>query len=242
MGSVVIHMVAAAVLVVAGSASATDIPPLLNKYNCTNCHSIDVQMIGPSWMDISTAYSNNGKTGIGIPVSDILSSKTAEEWLKLKISHGGAGNWGPVLMPAIDPVDTWQANLDQLVKGIMGLSRGTTLKADMLKLADEHRCTACHSIETKVVGPSWMDISKAYNSNGTTTYGVKVSDILKSKTPEEWLTLKISHGGMGNWGVMLMPAIEYRGQTGTSDIKQEETGKHDDIMEMVKFILGLAKK
>lgn len=239
MKSVFTNMVAAAALMFTGGVLAADMPPLAQKYNCTNCHSVDVKMIGPSWMDISKAYNSNGKTAIGTPVSELLRSKTAEEWLKYKISHGGAGNWGTVLMPATDPSDTWQANLDILVKDIMGLSKGSASKTDMLKMADKYHCTACHSIDKKVIGPSWMDISRAYNGNGATSYGVNVSDILRSKTPEEWLTLKISHGGMGAWGNMLMPAIEYKGQSNT---KQDDVKKHDDIMELVKFILGLAKK
>ena len=239
---IVIYMVAAAVLMFTGSALATDMPPLAKKYGCTDCHAIDVKMIGPSWMDISKAYNNNGKTSIGIPISDILSSKTAEEWLKLKITHGGAGNWGTVLMPPMDPNDTWQANMNKLVKDIMGLSKGRTSKEDMLKLANFFHCTACHSIDEEAIGPSWMVISNVYNSNGTTPYGVKVSDILKRKTSEEWLILKISHGGLGNWGVMLMPAIEYRVLTSPSDFKLDETKKHEETRELVKFILGLTKK
>ncbi|MBI3221554.1 MAG: hypothetical protein HYZ46_00360 [Nitrosomonadales bacterium] len=239
MKSAFTNMVAAAVLMVTGSALAVDMPPLAQKYNCTNCHSVDVKMIGPSWMDISKAYNNNGKTAIGTPVSELLRSKTAEEWLKYKISHGGAGNWGTVLMPATDPSDRWQADLDLMVKDIMSLSKGGAAKGSLLKTADKYHCAACHAMDKKVIGPSWMDISKAYSSNGTTAYGVKVSDILGSKTPEEWLLQKISHGGMGAWGTMLMPAIEYKGQ---ADAKKDDVKKHDDIMELVKFIMGLAKK
>ena len=242
MKSIVINMVAAAGLMVAGSALATEMPPLVQKYGCSNCHAIDVKMIGPSWTDISRAYNNNGKTSIGIPTAEILRSKTAEEWLKLKISHGGAGNWGTVLMPGNDPSDTWQANLDTMVKSILGLSKGSTSKEDMLKTANTYYCTGCHAIDKKVIGPSWMDVSKAYNNNGTTGYGVKVADILRSKTPEEWLTLKISHGGLGNWGTMVMPAMEYRGKAVQSSRSQDDPKKRDDIKKLVTFILDLEKK
>lgn len=242
MKSVVINMVTAAVLMVAGDTLAIDMPPLAQKYNCTNCHAIDVKMIGPSWMDISKAYNNNGKTSIGIPIADILSSKTAEEWLKYKISHGGAGTWGTVMMPATDPMDSWQENMGRLVKDILDLSKGGALKEDMLRLANYYRCSACHSLDSKLIGPSWMDISKFYNGNGTTPYGVKASDVLRSKTPEEMLNFRISHGGLGNWGVMLMPAMEYRIPTGSGDFKPDEAKKHEDLVELVKFIMSLAKK
>lgn len=232
----------AAMLLGIADALATEMPPLAKKYNCTNCHAIDVKMIGPSWMDISKAYNENGKTSIGIPISDILRSKTAEEWLKYKISHGGAGTWGTVLMPATDPNDTWQENMDKLVKDILGLSKGSTSKEGMLQLANYYRCSACHAMDSKLIGPSWMDISKFYNSNGTTPYGVKASDMLSSKTPEEMLNFRISHGGLGNWGVMLMPAMEYRIPTGAGDFKPSENQKHEDLIELVKFILNLAKQ
>jgi len=231
----------AAMLLVAGSALAIDMHPLAKKYNCTNCHAIDVKMIGPSWMDISKAYNENGKTSIGIPISEILRSKTAEEWLKYKISHGGAGVWGTVLMPATDPGDTWQNNMDVLVKDILALSKGGNTKESIQLLAKHYRCSACHAMDSTLIGPSWMDISKYYNSNGTTPYGMKASDVLRSKTAEEMLNFRISHGGLGNWGVMLMPAMEYRIPTGSDDFKPSEAQKHDDIIELVKFIMDLAK-
>ncbi len=99
-------------------------------------------------------------------------------------------------------------------------------------LAKKNGCNACHAIDHKVVGPAWMDVSKAYNTNGTTTTGKKVSDILKehnAKTPEEWLVQKVSHGGSGNWGKAAMSANDPKGK------------KQDQIKELVAFVMGLAK-
>ena len=76
---------------------------------------------------------------------------------------------------------------------------------EMPESAKKLKCDACHSIEKKIVGPAWMDVSKAYNSNGTTASGNKVSDILAGKTAEESLLIKVSEGGAGNWGTMPMP-------------------------------------
>lgn len=241
MKSIVINVISAVTLLVTGSVWATSMPPLAKKYGCTNCHAFDVKMIGPSFMDISIAYNINGKTSNGTPVSAILGSKTAEEWLKQKISHGGAGIWGTVLMPATDPSDTSQASMDMLVKDILGLSEGSSSNDDMLNLANYYHCSACHSLDKPGIGPSWMDISKVYNSKGTTPYGVKVSDTLKSKTAEEWLILKISHGGLGNWGTMLMPPIEYRTRPGSTAAEHNEAGTAKDIRKLARIILGLAK-
>ena len=119
---------------------------------------------------------------------------------------------------------------------------GSALAVDMPPLAKKHNCVACHAMDKKVVGPSWMDISKAYNSVGATGSAVnptaykvthKVADILaknNSKTTEEWLLKKVSKGGAGDWGTMPMPANDPSG------------AKAADLKELVKFIMSLDKK
>jgi len=236
------NMFSALLIAFTWNSFATEMPALAKKNHCTNCHAIEVKMIGPSWMDVSRAYNNNGKTSTGKHVSEILRSKTAEEWLKQKISYGGAGTWGTVLMPSIDPSSNLQEKMDNLVAGIMGLSNGRTSSEIFIKMADSYRCTACHALNQQSIGPSWMDISSVYNNNGTTPYGVKVTDILKKKTAEEWLMLKVSHGGLGNWGGMLMPAMEYVVKPGSFDTAVKEDERYSDMQELVKFILDLAKK
>lgn len=84
---------------------------------------------------------------------------------------------------------------------------GSVFAEDMPDLAKKSGCTACHSVDKKVVGPAWADVGKAYNSNGATTTGKKVSEILaenKAKTAEEYLIQKVSKGGKGNWGTAAM--------------------------------------
>jgi len=95
--------------------------------------------------------------------------------------------------------------------------RGGVMAIDMPPLAKKHNCNACHSVEKRVVGPAWRDVSKAYNNVGATGSAVdpaaykvsnKVPDILSknnARTSEEWLLHKISNGGSGNWGTMPMP-------------------------------------
>ena len=80
-------------------------------------------------------------------------------------------------------------------------------------LARKYNCTACHAIDKKVVGPAWMDVSKKY----------------KGQDVEAKLIAKVSKGGSGSWGSMPMPPNDQAG------IKQE------DMKELVKFILALAK-
>ena len=91
---------------------------------------------------------------------------------------------------------------------------GSTLATEMPELAKKNGCVACHKIDTKLVGPAWMDVSIKYKGDAT------AADMLLNK---------VSKGGKGTWGTMPMPA-------------QDPTGaKQADIKELVKFILGLAK-
>ena len=122
------------------------------------------------------------------------------------------------------------------------MAAGSALAADMPPLAKKHNCVACHSVEKKMVGPSWRDVSKAYNSVGATGSAVdaaaykttvKVADILaknNAKSADEWLLHKVSKGGSGDWGTMPMPANDASG------------AKQADLKELVKFILALEKK
>ena len=119
---------------------------------------------------------------------------------------------------------------------------GNTWAVDMPATAKKLNCTACHTIEQRLVGPAWRDVSKAYNNVGATgsvvnpaVYKVtnKVADVLaknNAKTVDEWLLHKVSKGGSGDWGTMPMPANDPSG------------AKEADIKELVKFILGLEKK
>lgn len=242
MKPIVINIIAMAALLTTASALATDMPLLAKKHGCIVCHAIDKRIIGPSWMEISKAYNNNTKTSMGIPISDILRKKTPEEYMKMRITGGGAGTWGVVMMPPTDPAHIWQDKMDLMIKGIIGLSKGKTPKEELLNLTNQYSCQACHSMDKKDgdIGPSWMDISGFYNNSLTSPYGLKVSDVLKSMTAEEWLLHKIAHGGLGYWGMMLMPAIEYRALPDSVEMKPED--KYPEFKELIRFILDLAKK
>lgn len=81
-----------------------------------------------------------------------------------------------------------------------------------LALAQKSNCLACHSIDKKIVGPAWMDVSRRYKG---------VEGI------EQKLVVKVSTGGYGNWGNMPMPAL-------APDVKEK------DIRTLVRFILNLS--
>ncbi len=99
----------------------------------------------------------------------------------------------------------------------------SALAADMPLLARQSNCSACHSIDKKMVGgPSWMDVSMRYKNTTSYTYNGKEYPLL------EGLIMKVSKGGSGNWGSMPMPA-------------NAPAIKEADIKALVIFVLGLAK-
>jgi len=106
MKSIIVSMVAAAGLMVAGSVLATDMPDLATKSGCTACHKIDKKVVGPSWMDVAVKYKGDA---------------SAAAKLDTKIAKGGSGAWGPMPMPG-NPKLT-DAERKELVDFIMGLAK-----------------------------------------------------------------------------------------------------------------------
>ncbi len=86
-----------------------------------------------------------------------------------------------------------------------------------LELAKASGCLACHSVDKKVVGPAWMDVSTKYKGNAAAK-----ADLIS----------KVKAGGKGNWtavtGGVPMPPYSPR-------VSDENIGK------LVDFVLGLAK-
>lgn len=101
MKSIVISMMVAAGLMVAGSAMATDMPAVAKKNNCTACHAVDKKVVGPAWKDVAKKY--DGKV----------------DHLADKIKKGGAGNWGSMPMPANPKVS--DADMKEILAFIAGL-------------------------------------------------------------------------------------------------------------------------
>jgi cytochrome c len=58
-------------------------------------------------------------------------------------------------------------------------------------LAKAKNCMACHSVNTKIVGPAYKDIAKKY---------------VGQKTAQDMLVQKVLKGGGGVWGAVPMPA------------------------------------
>ena len=80
-----------------------------------------------------------------------------------------------------------------------------------LDLAKKSGCLACHSIEKKIVGPAWKDVSAKYKGDA----GAR-----------DKLIAKVKKGGKGVWGPAPMPPYSPR----VSDA---------NIEKLVDFVLGL---
>lgn len=94
------------------------------------------------------------------------------------------------------------------------VSPGSASDANVLKVARENNCTACHEIDKKKVGPAWMDIARKYKGDASA---------------EARLIAKVSKGGSGAWGSVPMPANDSGGT------------KQEQMKELVQFILSLDK-
>ena len=86
-----------------------------------------------------------------------------------------------------------------------------------LELAKKSGCLACHSVEKKIVGPAWQDVSNKYKGDA----GAKAR-----------LIEKIKKGGKGNWTEVTggVPMPPYSPRVAEADIEK-----------LVDFVLGLAK-
>jgi cytochrome c len=89
MKSVIVSMIAAAGLMVAGSVMADDGAALLKKGNCMGCHKMEGKLVGPGFADVAKKYK--GDAG-------------AAAKLEAKVAKGGAGVWGTMPMPAMNNV------------------------------------------------------------------------------------------------------------------------------------------
>jgi len=78
------------------------------------------------------------------------------------------------------------------------------------KLLQASGCTACHSVDKKLVGPAYKDVAAKYRGN---------------KSAEANLIKKVKAGGKGNWGDIPMPP--------NGHVKDE------DIKTLVQWILLL---
>lgn len=108
---------------------------------------------------------------------------------------------------------------------------GSALAVDMPPEVQDFHCDGCHAIDHRILGPSWMDVSRRYKGKKTYKYSMSGSDAPDAKEYPivDGLVMKISRGGSGNWGSEPMIA------------NNALRNKQGEIRHIVQFILGLAK-
>lgn len=67
---------------------------------------------------------------------------------------------------------------------------GVALADEGKDLARKNACLSCHSVDKKIVGPSYKDVAKKYASD---------------KNAHDRLVAKVKAGGSGVWGDVPMP-------------------------------------
>ncbi len=104
MKSIVVSMLAAAGLMVAGSALAADMPAE-GKAKCGACHSIDKKGVGPAWKDVAAKYKDD---------------KDAVSKIAANVAKGGSFGWKMGNMPP-KGMGATDAEIQSLSKFIAGL-------------------------------------------------------------------------------------------------------------------------
>ncbi|HET7731547.1 MAG TPA: c-type cytochrome [Usitatibacter sp.] len=91
----------------------------------------------------------------------------------------------------------------------LGLAIAATPALANEELAKKSACTACHSIDKKLVGPAYKDVANKYRGDAKA---------------EDKLVEKVKKGGSGVWGQIPMPP---------NNVKDE------DAKALVKWILSI---
>ena len=72
----------------------------------------------------------------------------------------------------------------------LSLAGGAAFAADAQQLLKDKACLACHTLNTKLVGPAYKEVAAKYKTR---------------KDAEAYLVKKIREGSTGVWGAVPMP-------------------------------------
>ncbi len=106
MKSVFVSLIAAAGLVLAGSALAVDMPAV-GKAKCGSCHAVDKKVVGPAFIEVSKKYKADKKAASTIAAS---------------INKGGSFGWKFGSMPA-KGLGATDADIKVMSEFIAGLAK-----------------------------------------------------------------------------------------------------------------------
>lgn len=108
-------LVTLALMMLAASSRAVEIPELEKKSGCTTCHAIDRAVIGPSWQEVALKYRGKATYEYAGKIYPL------EDGLLRKLSWGGRRHWGDAIMIPNDPDLVQQDDFRQLVRFILKL-------------------------------------------------------------------------------------------------------------------------
>jgi cytochrome c len=106
MKAIMVSMVAAAGIVLAGTAVAANMPAA-GKAKCGTCHAVDKKVMGPSYNDIAAKYKGD---------------KDAVSKLEAAIAKGGKLGWNLGVMPP-KGMGASDADIKAMAEYIAGLSK-----------------------------------------------------------------------------------------------------------------------
>ena len=96
-----------------------------------------------------------------------------------------------------------------LAAGLAAVACSASAATDPAELAKKYACLSCHSVDKKVVGPSYKDVAAKYKGD---------------KGAQARLMEKVKKGGTGVWGQVPMPP-----NAGVKD---------DDLKTLVQWVLS----
>lgn len=106
MKSIIVTMVAATGLLIAGSAMAVDLPAV-GKAKCGTCHAVDKKVVGPAFQDVSAKYKKD---------------KDAAGKIAASITKGGSFGWNLGVMPP-KGLGATDADIKTMSEFIAGLAK-----------------------------------------------------------------------------------------------------------------------
>ncbi len=111
-------------LMFAGAALAVELPPEVKKLRCDACHALDHKMIGPAWRDVAAKYKGQASYRYSTQGSGAPNAKEYPlvEGLVMKVSRGGAGNWGGQPMVPNNPTGAKNDDIRHIVEFVLGLA------------------------------------------------------------------------------------------------------------------------
>ncbi|MDO5693680.1 MAG: c-type cytochrome [Pseudomonadota bacterium] len=173
-----------------------------NDFTLSDKNIAEVQQRMPNRNGMTTAHAMwPGKELNGQPKPDVVGTACMSNCPELKVSsrlpehardaHGNLREQNRTVGPQRGS-DTAKAegklgDAAGPVKVVGPVGGAASPNAAAIALTQKHACTACHNIDGKLVGPSFVDIGKKYG--GKTDY----------------LAGKIKSGGSGVWGDIPMP-------------------------------------